>query len=130
MEKVFERATREKPRFMTAGGIMSTEDLWDLPLDSTTKNINLYDIEFSLDTELAALNAAPTRRNNRKVDNVLSLKVAIIKHIIDVRLEENAKKLQEGSVKEHNANIMEAIRIAELKEQSGKTPDELRALLK
>ena len=129
MEKVFERATREKPRFMTAGGIITTEDLWSLPLDSVSK-VNLYDIEFNLDKELAALNAAPTRRNNRKVDEVLSLKVAIVKHIIEVRLEENSKKLQEGSVKDHNANIMEAIRIAELKEQSNKTPDELRALLK
>ena len=50
---IFEQATRAKLRFSTPNGMVSTEDLWDLPLTSlNSKRANLDDIARTLDAEL------------------------------------------------------------------------------
>ena len=51
---MFEQASRLKLRFTTARGSLSVEDLWDLPLTSTTGKPNLDDIAKSLNRELRA----------------------------------------------------------------------------
>ena len=46
---IFEQASRNKLRFDTnIKGVISTEDLWDLPLTSDTGRVNLDDIAKAL----------------------------------------------------------------------------------
>ena len=49
---MFEKATRRKLRFTSAAGLLSTEDLWDLPLTSATGKANLDDIAKALNRRL------------------------------------------------------------------------------
>ena len=49
---IFEQATRAKIRFSTPVGMLSVEDLWDLPLTSARARANLDDVARLLDAEL------------------------------------------------------------------------------
>lgn len=48
MQNIFEQAVRQKLRFQTVRGLLTVEQLWDLPLDKG--EVNLYQIA----TELVA----------------------------------------------------------------------------
>ena len=52
---IFEQASRLKLRFPSPLGTLSTEDLWHLPLTSTTGKANLNDIGKALNYEGAAV---------------------------------------------------------------------------
>lgn len=63
--EIFERAARLKLRFETKKGQLSAEDLWDLPLSSTTERTNLNSIAISLhqklkDTPISFVDAVPS----------------------------------------------------------------------
>ena len=53
---VFEVASRQKLRFDTARGQVSAEDLWDLPLTSTTGKPNLDAIAVDLHNKMSQSN--------------------------------------------------------------------------
>lgn len=88
---MFEKASRLKLRFDSPKGLLSTEDLWDLPLTSNTGRANLDDIARALfgqlksDTNISFVNA------DQKSDTADQLKFDVVKHIIDVRLKERAE---------------------------------------
>ena len=49
---MFEKASRLKLRFSTSIGMLSAEDLWDLPLSSRNGTANLDDVARNLDVDL------------------------------------------------------------------------------
>jgi hypothetical protein len=84
---MFEKATRLKLRFSSIRGDLSTEQLWDLPLQSKTG--------FDLDTVAKGVNAQLKESAEESfvtekspVSEELSLKLDILKHIIAVKLKE------------------------------------------
>ena len=87
---MFEKATRIKLRFESKKGLLSVEQLWDLPLNS------LDEIAISLNKEVKDISEVsfikPLSNNKNKE---LTLKFNIVKHIIDVKLTEIKEKLSE-----------------------------------
>ena len=85
IEELFVVATREKYRFKSATGVLTTmEDLYELPLTSLTK-LSLDSIAISLSNELKQTNesfVSPTKSNV-----TLERKLEIVKFIINERLE-------------------------------------------
>ena len=81
---MFEKASRLKLRFDTPKGMITTEDVWDLPLtsrngaslDNLAKDLNRTIKE----TEEESFVADKSARNT-----VLELKFDIVKHIIEVK---------------------------------------------
>lgn len=106
---MFEKASRLKLRFDTPKGLISVEDLWDLPLSSTTGKANLDDVARSLhqqlkDTEEVSF-VTPTTTDNQP----MKLGFEIVKHIISVRLAEKAEREQAAANREKKQKIMAII---------------------
>lgn len=92
---MFDIATRKKLRFETSKGLLSVEELWDLPLTSATGKTNLDSIALELHRELrGAADVQSFVDETAKADTVVQLKFDIVKHIIDVRKKENLEAAQ------------------------------------
>ncbi|WGH49564.1 hypothetical protein [Alishewanella phage vB_AspM_Slickus01] len=92
-DKIFEKATRQALRFeSTVGnrGLMTVEDLWNLCLDSQSKpSLNSVAKACNMDLKTAdEENFVSTAKSSNNA--VAQLKMDIVKHIINVRLAENA----------------------------------------
>jgi len=86
----FEKSSRVKLRF-NYKGLCNDEDLWDIPLralDTIFKELNL---KSKAQNEESLLNTKSAE------NKILDLKIAIVKHIVEVRLAE--KKTREDAVK-------------------------------
>lgn len=126
---IFEKAARLKLRFDTPRGLLSAEDLWDLPLTSQ-RNISLNSI---------AQDAYKTVNTNDVPDFITGstpasnteaqLRLDLVKHVIDVRKEENAATTNAAAKREQKQKIMELLEEKQHDELKSKSPEELRAML-
>ena len=104
---MFEKATRQKLRFESTKGLVSVEDLWDLPLDSATGKANLNDVARAVYRDLKAEDKISFVAVQQKTDEVTQLKMDIVKHIIQVKLSEADAAKQVRDAKEKKQKIME-----------------------
>lgn len=88
-DNLFEKASRMKLRFASSAGVLSVEDLWDLPLTSKTGKANLDDVARMYSRELKSQEEESFVTKPAKKDRILALGFEIVKHVIEVRLEEN-----------------------------------------
>ena len=82
---MFEKATKEKYRFISAKGNLTVEDLWDLPL-THSKALSLNGIAKVLNYEIKENGDESFVLEPTAVNDELETKFAIVKHIIKVRL--------------------------------------------
>ena len=125
-KNLFEKASRQKLRFASQRGDLTVEQLWDLPLTSANA-ASLDSIAVGLDTELR--NTAPRSFvNSASTGNaLLELKLDIVKHIIEVRVEENTRKLAKQAEAQQIKMLDEKIIELEHKELLGGSLEELKA---
>jgi len=100
MEKMFEKATRNKYLFQYKGQI-TVIDLWDLSikeLDSIFKGLNK---QLKSVTEESLLDVTTSE------DVELKDKIEIIKYIVSVKRVEDGKRLLEKEIKEKKQKILE-----------------------
>lgn len=126
---MFEQAIRQKLRFTTSQGQLSVEDLWDLPLTSTTNKANLDAIAVGLYAELNSNRNISFVNNGSTGDQTLQLKFDIVKHIIDVRKAENASAVEARARKDQKQRLLELINQKENESLAGKSIDELRKMV-
>lgn len=116
---LFEKATRMKLRISTDKGSLSVEDLWDLSLE---KLDNIYK---AANSSLKASEADSLLEKKSSANEITELIVDIVKHIVNIKLEE-AKALR---VKRENAakraKIMELMERKKDEALSSKTLEEL-----
>lgn len=124
---LFEIASRKRYRFDTAIGALTAEDLWSLPLTSKTRT-NLDDIAIDLykqanvEATTSFVLETPTDTTQEAKD-----KFAIVKHIIDVRLEENKAAATAASNREKKAQILAIIQQKQNEQLAGSSLEELIA---
>ena len=119
---IFEKANKVSLRFNTDAGMLSTEDLWHLPLE-------ILDIlAVSLKKQLDSEDTESFITAKRKPSN-LQLRFDIAKSIIDTRLEDNEASKKRIERKKTKEKIMEAIANKEDAERQEKSLEELRAML-
>lgn len=119
---IFEFATRNKVRFPFKG-IISVEDLWDLSLtnlDSIYKTLNKQ-IKQSEEESLLSTKAS--------VDTELEVQIAIVKHIVSVKLEEKANAEKASAKKAQKQKIMSIIATKEDEKLQNSSIDDLRKML-
>lgn len=126
---MFEQAIRQKLRFTTSQGQLTVEDLWDLPLTSTTNKANLDAIAVGLYAELNSNRNISFVNNGSTGDQTLQLKFDIVKHIIDVRKAENASAVEARARKDQKQRLLELIDRKENESLAGKSIDELRKMV-
>lgn len=98
---IFEKATREKFRYPSAKGLLTTEQLWELPLTAKS-GFSLDDVARAVNAELKAIDTesfVATETNPAKA--TLETKLEVVKHVIAIRIAEDqatkaaaAKKLE------------------------------------
>lgn len=125
----FEKATRLKLRFTTSQGILSAEDLWDIPLTTTRGNCNLNDIAKGLNRELKAAGEEDFVNKPTAANALIQLKFDLVKHVIAVRLAENEAARVAVERKEKKQRLLEIIAHKQDQELEGKSVEELTAMV-
>lgn len=119
---IFEVATRLKFKFPFKGSI-SVEDLWDL---------SVQDLDFifkKLNSEIKQTKEESLLKNKSAEDAILDMKIEIVKHIVNVKLEEAENKKKEKDIKDKKQKIMGIIAAKEDEELHNMSKEELTKML-
>lgn len=128
--KIFEEATRTKLRFPTALGNLTVEDIWDLPLITTTGAGVDLDIVARSTNKLLIQSEEESFVAPKTVQNAtLRLKLDILLHIINIKLEEKAAREHKVENKLKKERILTAIAEKEDSALQGKSINNLKKML-
>jgi hypothetical protein len=125
---MFTKASRIKLRFESPKGLLTVEDLWDLPLSSTTGKANLDDIAKAAFQSLKGSEVVSFVVRNAVSDPTIQLRFDIVMHIIDTRIAENEAAGKAKINSEKKQQILAMIAQKEIEQVAGQSLDELRAL--
>lgn len=126
---MFDKASRLKLRFSTQKGLVTVEDLWDLPLSSTTNNAaNLDDIAKDLFTQLKDTSISFVKKE-QKCSEVIKLKFDVVKHVIDTKLAEQEAAEVKAVNKEKKQQLLALIAQKENDKLAGTSLEELRKMV-
>ncbi len=120
--KMFEIAVRNKFRFPFKGAI-SVEDLWDLSvqqLDGIFKTLKSQEQKAQEESLL---------ETRTPEDEVLKIKIDIIRHIVAVKLEEANQAERAKETRDQKQKILGILAEKQDEDLRNKTPEELRAML-
>ena len=122
VNNIFEYAVRNKVRFPFKG-LISVEDLWDLSvtnLDSIYKTLNKQ-IKQSEEESLL------TAKTN--IDTKLEVQIAIVKHIVSVKLAEQEAREKAAAKKAQKQKIMSIIATKEDEALQNTSVEDLKKML-
>jgi len=112
---MFEKASKLKLRYKLSNGVVSTEDLWDFPLE------NLNQLAKSLNRELKQDEEESFIETKSSKSELIELRFEIVKHVIKVKLEEK-QELQDSIAKQQRKKqlleILESKQSEELRSMS------------
>jgi hypothetical protein len=120
---IFEQATRQHLKYQTKRGLATTEDLWDLPL------VDLDQLAVGYRRLLKDTEEESFIKPNTKVTTTLQLQFEIVRHIIEVKLQEQQDRQEAAAKRARNARIREIMAEKKDAELSGKSYEELEKLL-
>lgn len=110
MSNIFEQASRQQLRFETIKGTLSVEDLWELPLTSTTGKACLDGIAIALHKQLrASTDVVSFVDSTATQDPAVQLRFDLVKHIIETRKAENAEAANAKAKAETKQQILAAL---------------------
>ena len=119
---IFEYAVRNKIRFPFKG-MISAEDLWDLSL------ANLDSIYKTLNKQIKQSEEESLLVTKTNVDTELEVQIAIVKHIVSVKLEEQDAREKAAAKKAQKQKIMAIIATKEDEALQNSSVDDLRKML-
>ncbi len=130
MEDLFEKASRLKVRFMTIKGAVSVEDLWDMPLTSSTGKPNLDDIARGLHRQLKSKQdeesfVEPVER--AEVD-CAEIGFAVVRRVIEIKVAERKSAKEATERREKKQQILGIIAQKENEKLSTTSLEELRKM--
>ena len=127
-KNIFEEAVRLKLRFGTIKGSISVEDLYDLPL--------LHRTGADLDTVAKSLNKLVKESGEESfvvkkttTNSVLELKLDIVKHVIETKLEEVEARERLRENKSKKERLMSLLADKEDEALKGKSAEEIKKLI-
>lgn len=123
---VFLEATRRSLRFSTTQGLLSVEDLWDLPL-TNQRGSSLDSLAVSLSKLIRDSSESyvdPTTANEE-----FQLQFAVVKQIIDIKLAERAAAKLAKDRAEKRQKILAILDRKEEAVLESSSADELRTML-
>ena len=128
---MFEKAARNKTRFNSVQGMLTVEQLWDLPLTTTRNNVaSLNALAIEIQKEINGSSEITfVKSNNNTGNEELKDKLAILVHIIEVRETENQAALDAKALKSKKAVIESLIAKKTDEALESKSIEELQAEL-
>lgn len=125
---IFEAASRKKFRFESPKGLLTVEDLWDLPLTSNTNKANLDEIAKTLYGKLKSEDCVSFVNTSQKTDTTTQTMFDIVKHVIDVKKAERDAAAQASERASKKQAILSVIAQKEDQALLGMDVEELRKL--
>lgn len=127
---MFEQATRLKLRFDSPQGMLSVEDLWDMPLTSIRSNqANLNNIAKGISRQLKTESEEDFVNPKSKANETLQLALDIVKHVIQVRQAEAEAARLRIERKEKKEKLLELIAKKQDQALEGKPLEELQEMV-
>lgn len=126
---IFEQALRAKLRFSTSRGLVTTEDLWDLPLSSTSGKPNLDDVARDLYKQLKDEEEVSFVKPDAEKNASAKLGFEVVKHIISVKLAEREANRLAADKAAQKQKIMAIIAQKQDEALTGKSLEELTAMV-
>lgn len=121
MDQMFEKAARQKVRFPHKGQV-TVEDLWDLSvtaLDGIYKTLKGEQKKADGESLL----------DRKTPDTGLELQIAIVTHIVKVKMADADAKLREADKKARKERLLELLAKKEDEALASKSTEEIRALI-
>lgn len=125
---MFELATRKKYRFDSKKGLISTEDLWDVPL-TAHDGFDLNNIAKKISKELKESSEEEFVKPATTGNQLLEAKLEIVKHIIAVKIEERDAREKAEEKRAQKQRLMELIERKKEADLEGKSLEELQKLM-
>ena len=120
----FLQASKQKLRFQTTKGLLSVEQLWDLPLTA------LDTLAVSLEEAYDSSKGKSFIRKTSKKDKTLKLQFNIVLDILNIKMEEQEDAKAASDKKAHNQKILGLIQDKKEEELKGKSVKDLQKMLK
>lgn len=127
---IFERAARAKLRFDSTVGLLTVEDLFDLPLTSRGSNPDLDKVARVVNAELRSITEdsfVETKPDPRKTE--LALKLEIAKHVIAIKQAQAAAAENAATRAARRERLLEVLASKETEELKGMTREQIAAEL-
>lgn len=125
---MFEKASKQKLRFESNRGMLTVEDLWDLPLKHRS-GLDLDTLAKGLNRQIKEQEEESFVVKASSTSTTLKTKFDIVKHIIDVRLAEKEKAEEAAAKKAKKDKIMEVIARKEDQSLENLSVEELKSML-
>lgn len=125
---IFEYATRRKLRFSMNRGIIMTEDLWDLNLESLNtlaKSLNKKIKESEEEDFIGKKKSGPKSYQEKD----LEAQFEIVKHVIKVKLDEQEKRKESMAKAETLRRLRDKLAAAQDRDLDSKSADELKKMI-
>lgn len=129
IENLFQLASRQKFRFQSIKGELTTEQLWDLPL-TARGGFNLDEVAKQVAAELkAAGEESFVQKNSNPAKSKLEAKLEIVKHIIAAKLEEAEKATKASQNQEERQRLLAVLNRKQDAALEELTPEQIQARL-
>lgn len=122
VENIFEYASRNKVRFPFKG-MISVEDLWELSLT------NLDSIYKTLNKQVKQSEEESLLSTKSSINTVLDVQIAIVKHIVSVKLAEKEAAEKASAKKAQKQKIMSIIAAKQDEALQNSSIDDLKKML-
>lgn len=126
---MFDKCVRLKLRFATPQGVLSAEDLWDLPLTGAANRANLNNIAKGISRQLKAEAEEDFVNPQPKANGTLQLSLDIVKHIIATLQQEREVVQAAQEKRERKARLLELIASKQDEALKGKSLEELTQMV-
>ena len=126
---IFEIATRKAFRFQSPKGLLTVEDLWNLPLSKGTANLNDIAISINRRIKASAEESFVAVAGQKRVDSDDVVMLEILKHIISVRQAEDEARATAQAKAEQRRKLQELIDRKKEGELEGKSIEELQQMM-
>lgn len=126
----FVKATKNKFRWDSPVGQLSVEDLWDLPLTSTKKNVaNLDDIAIGLNQQLQQQNTQSFVKKTNTSNAELQTKFEIVLYVIEAKQIEQTRSEERAAKAEQKKALLSILAQKQNEELMSKSSEEIKALI-
>ena len=126
---MFEKAARIKLRFESNKGLLTAEDLFDLPLTSNSGRANLDDIAKALHNKLKSGEDVSFVLKDKKSDEAVQLAFDIVIHVIKVKMAEADEARKQAENRDRKQQLMAIIAQKESEQLADMDLDELKKLV-
>lgn len=125
---VIEEAVRKGVRFTSDRGNITTEDLYQLPLQSQ-RGVSLDSVAVQCNRELKALTEESFVAERSAQNTEAQLKMDVVKHIIDIRKAEREAAKNLAEKKERKEKILRALESKQNAELDNASKEDLQKML-